>query len=1095
MPYDIGRISGIMLKDNLLRQGVDLAFEDNLIYLDVASNKVGIKTSSPTHDLSVSGTTKVPELLVDNSYFTGNLRIFDNTVSTILGGLTLAANAQISAPEIRTASTKLDQNILSTYTANSKIELRPNSTGFVDIYNDMNVSGDIYSTGDITLGGTITFGDTDGDSVIINADIASDIIPNQTEFYDLGTASNRWSETHSILINGQLLTTEQLQTDAGINLALRQGQTWYVASNGNDDNDGRHQSGAFATVKYALSNAVSGDTIMIYPGTYTEDFPLLVPQGVSVTGFGIRSVKIGPSALTNTASAFLLNGETTVSDLTVADFYSPGYPFSLASGFTVTRRSPYVKNITVITSGSVVTATDPRGFDAADAGRGALVDGSQALSTSNEASMLFHSVTFITPGVDALVMTNGVRVEWLNSFTYFANRGMYATNGTLGFAGLGTRFGAEIRSIGSAAVYGNYGAVADGADTLMYLIQHNFAYIGTGKDASNDKTLVIQPNETVELNTGKIYYQSQDHEGTWRIGDTFFANLEDGTVSFDTAGINLDNLSSLAVGSGGNITYIDSTVINTGNLRLSGNTVSSIVDEFNVVSASNTINLTQNVNINKNLTISENFNLDGQLTLGNQSTDTIKFFTEISQDFVPDVTNTNALGSNAKVWKELYTGEANIDSVRFYNNIITINSLNDNLIFSSNGTGKVRISDSNLQVTDNATVVGTINLQDVNITGLTNHTGDTNITGSISSSGFLSLTNNLTVDQIVFLPQVRIQTNYITITETNSDLILKAQGTGQLVIPNNAVDVDNNLTALGTTVTNGVTVATRTTAAEFFTNDILIVNNSITTTKTNSNLNISANNLGSVFVETQELISNRIKNTDSIIFRPGVVKNTELRSVASLQVPNGTNLNRPLINKVQGDLRFNTSDNTFEGFDGTTSRGLGGVFSADRETSVKASKTTNVLNFVTGTVAAMEITESGIRTNGLFIDNLEINDSLILANNADLFLAPTGSGLNRFESVTFDTNTIQNDLSTAITLAATGDGYVRLSGTDGIVIPYGNDIDRTLTPELGETRYNVEREYIEVWDGTTWSNSAGVGGNVTGQQMEDLSYLWNLILG
>ena len=27
--------------------------------------------------------------------------------------------------------------------------------------------------------------------------------------------------------------------------------------------------------------------------------------------------------------------------------------------------------------------------------------------------MLFHSCTFITPGVDALTMTNGVKVEWL----------------------------------------------------------------------------------------------------------------------------------------------------------------------------------------------------------------------------------------------------------------------------------------------------------------------------------------------------------------------------------------------------------------------------------------------------------------------------------------------------------------------------------------------------------------------------------------------------------------------------------------------------------------------------------------------------------
>jgi hypothetical protein len=67
-----------------------------------------------------------------------------------------------------------------------------------------------------------------------------------------------------------------------------------------------------------------------------------------------------------------------------------------------------------------------------DAGAGAYIDGSVLDSASLEASMLFHSCTFITPGVDCITMTNGVRVEWLNSFTYFANRGLYATQGATG---------------------------------------------------------------------------------------------------------------------------------------------------------------------------------------------------------------------------------------------------------------------------------------------------------------------------------------------------------------------------------------------------------------------------------------------------------------------------------------------------------------------------------------------------------------------------------------------------------------------------------------------------------------------------------------
>jgi hypothetical protein len=52
----IGRISGQMLKANLLRSGTDLAFETNLLVLDVTNSRVGIGTASPAVQLHVSGT-------------------------------------------------------------------------------------------------------------------------------------------------------------------------------------------------------------------------------------------------------------------------------------------------------------------------------------------------------------------------------------------------------------------------------------------------------------------------------------------------------------------------------------------------------------------------------------------------------------------------------------------------------------------------------------------------------------------------------------------------------------------------------------------------------------------------------------------------------------------------------------------------------------------------------------------------------------------------------------------------------------------------------------------------------------------------------
>ena len=62
----IGRISGSVLKSNLTRNGTDLAFETNLLYLDVTNSRIGIGTSEPTTALQVNGT-------VTATTFAGNL--------------------------------------------------------------------------------------------------------------------------------------------------------------------------------------------------------------------------------------------------------------------------------------------------------------------------------------------------------------------------------------------------------------------------------------------------------------------------------------------------------------------------------------------------------------------------------------------------------------------------------------------------------------------------------------------------------------------------------------------------------------------------------------------------------------------------------------------------------------------------------------------------------------------------------------------------------------------------------------------------------------------------------------------------------------
>lgn len=211
----------------------------------------------------------------------------------------------------------------------------------------------------------------------------------------------------------------------------------YVSDIGDDSNDGHRIQSAFKTIKHALSVVNSGDTIFIESGTYTEEFPLTVPQGVSIRGAGLREVYVQPTTATNTYSAFLLNGETTISDFTVGGFYKPGYAFEFAPGATIASRSPYVERFTVLTKGSNPTTSDPYGFDSNDAGGGAYLDGANVDASSIEAAFLFNEATFIVPSSTAVHIKNGTRVELLNGFSYFADKAIIGESGTTGWGGEG----------------------------------------------------------------------------------------------------------------------------------------------------------------------------------------------------------------------------------------------------------------------------------------------------------------------------------------------------------------------------------------------------------------------------------------------------------------------------------------------------------------------------------------------------------------------------------------------------------------------------------------------------------------------------------
>jgi Concanavalin A-like lectin/glucanases superfamily len=1330
----LGRISGPLLKGNLLRQGVDLAFETDLLYLDVKNLRVGIKTATPQYDLDVNGTTRTTNLELTNSLTVGNLTFGNNSITTAQGDINLnpAGGGAVFAGKLTADEIDIYNNIISTNTSNAPLEFRPHGTGSVDIYSNTQVNGSLHVTGNITADGNIQIGDQATDTVTFTAEVVSDIVPLTNEFYSLGTdpssGGKRWNNVWAKNLYADAIYTTNLVVN-GIDLTLRQGKIYYVATNGADTYSGTHQNDPFGSVAKALSVATAGETVYIYPGTYTETFPLTVPAGVTVKGASLRSVKIQPTTGTRNKDAFRLNGETTIEDITVANFEydavnNTGHAFVFAPNFRVTTRSPYIKNVTVLTFGSSVrlgtnASYDPRGYLAGDAGRGAFADGSLANSASIKASMLFHSVTFITPGADALKATNGVRIEWLNSFTYFASKSMYLYSSSSGFAGAGntrleftpssgtfnvgdtityydtngstvlasgtiasvsgniyslntkrlgfqtitdrpgkvvtavgdaklstaqkkfgtaslsldgtgdyvtvpsqtdfefgtgdftiecwvyrtntsltegyidfrtagtqyapliyvagttlyyfvnganrinataltstntwyhiavtrvsatnstkmfvngtqvgstwtdtstyiqssvtiganyagassvngyiddvriskgvarytsnftaptlaltgdnntvlllhfngtngstvisddgitlqdirsssggratlfanvdyTDFGAELRAIGSASVYGDYGVYGDGDGVIAYLIGQNLAYIGTTYRTDNDPTAVVQAHEITKLNRAKIYYNSVDHKGDFRVGDLFYINQQTGNVTFSNSNLSVTGNITLDDGAG-HVTLVQPTKVETGNIRISGNTISSTVGDINVTAYSNQINLQSNVSVAGNLDVTGDVTIGGNITIGDQTTDTVTVTAKVTSDIIPKTDSTYNLGSSSLRWQDLYTARVTTDSLDIWYNRITTTNSNADLELGAAGTGRVYIPSNNLTVENNLSVGGTTSLKGTTITGTLTQTGNQTITGNTTQTGSFLLNGALTANNL-FLQKLSLQQNTITTTSGNDNLVLSANGTGSIYVPSNNVIFDRNLTVNGTLNLNNLSVSSTITAGKFSTGDIQIEGNLITTTLSSSNLELRANGAALVYVP-----SNNVQLDQNLTVNGSTyLKNTNLTGTFN-QTGNSTrtgNVYQTGNYSVTGsitigdyaqftDVRINNNSITTTIGNNDLSlqaSGTGKVIvpnnnvALSRNLTVVGSTTTANLTS-TGTVTAPTITDGDITLSGNTVTTSLSNSNLVLKAHG------TGKIYVPSNNVTITNNLTVNGSSTLSSVAVSG---------------------------------------------------------------------------
>jgi len=247
----LGRISGKLLSENLLRDGTDLTFRNggsdpDILYLDVTNMRLGVEGkrtlpltlarpsgSLPVYDLDVNDTIHSTSTQVTNLATIDNITLNANgTIGSVTGPIEIVssnADGIINYSEILSDYLSFNDNYIASI-SNRDIKLDPNGTGRVvfeggaRLLGDLTVTGNIQVDGDLTEANNIIIGDQPLDTVTVNTDFSQSIIPGTDNTYDLGSAVKRWDRLYSpdltqvvTMLPNQVVISDQLNINGLVN--------------------------------------------------------------------------------------------------------------------------------------------------------------------------------------------------------------------------------------------------------------------------------------------------------------------------------------------------------------------------------------------------------------------------------------------------------------------------------------------------------------------------------------------------------------------------------------------------------------------------------------------------------------------------------------------------------------------------------------------------------------------------------------------------------------------------------------------------------------------------------------------------------------
>ena len=305
-------------------------------------------------------------------------------------------------------------------------------------------------------------------------------------------------------------------------------------------------------------------------------------------------------------------------------------------------------------------------------------------------------------------------------------------------------------------------------------------------------------------------------------------------------------------------------------------------------------------------------------------------------------------------------------------------------------------------------------------------------------------------------------TNTITTTDTNTDLSLKAAGSGLVVFDENTT-FSQRLTA-STLVTNGLTNSGTITSDIFTDGDIEINDNYITTTVGSNDLRLVPNGSGKLSIPLDPVaITQALTVQDSSILKNVTINGDVVHTGNTTQTGNvvqtgdfdlsntltvtGTDAFFTDVRIINNRIATSTGNNNLElRADGTAIIKIADSATFGQTLTVNGITTTSTISTVTGTI-----------TSDIFLDSdIEINDNYITTTvgNNNLILAGNTNGGPKLEKIKFNSNVISTETTNEGITLTVPSGSVTISAATALKIPVGTTVNRpTLTQ--GEFRFNT----------------------------------------